>query len=493
MTTRRLRPRPRWTHNAGLSALIFAAILMLPLSSRVALAAEITFEEPSARATLGEPIVFETEFTSTTEPLSVELLTHLPQESSTFAQLADVQADGERYTARVTVEGHTVPNTTFGYRFRVTFPDETVEGPRAQATVTDDRFDWRTLEGDLVRLHWYEGDDAFAERALRVGEDAMADVSELLGVTESEPVDFFVYADEAEFYAALGPGTRENVGGQAHSEIRTMFALIRPSEIGSDWIDVVIPHELAHLVFNTAVENIYHFPPRWLNEGVAVYVSEGNNAFYRDLVTRTAGRGEIIPLDGLAGQFPTSQERFLLAYAESVSAVDFFIRTYGQDVLVELIRSYREGVTDDDAFRAATGDDVATFDRAWLAEIGSDTPEAHGPQPGPTGPLPPDWDRAGPVATSSAATSGAIPSPSALPPPSADGASDAAEGGEATPTSDTALRPTPAASLDSVRAGRGTVGGLPVPGAALAGVAAGATLGLIGLLIARRRQRQEPG
>ena len=40
---------------------------------------------------------------------------------------------------------------------------------------------------------------------------------------------------------------------------------------------VVVPHELTHLVFDTAVTNPYHFPPRWLNEGLAVYLSEGTS------------------------------------------------------------------------------------------------------------------------------------------------------------------------------------------------------------------------
>ena len=53
----------------------------------------------------------------------------------------------------------------------------------------------------------------------------------LLGVTETEPVDFFIYADQDAFYDALGPATRENVGGQADAGIRTLFALIRPREI----------------------------------------------------------------------------------------------------------------------------------------------------------------------------------------------------------------------------------------------------------------------
>ena len=77
---------------------------------------------------------------------------------------------------------------------------------------------------------------------------------------------------------------------------------------------------------------------------------------------------------GLTGQFPTSAEQFFLAYAESVSAVDFLIRTHGQDALVSLIRSYADGRTDDEAFTAAIGMDMAAFDAAWMADLGAETP-----------------------------------------------------------------------------------------------------------------------
>jgi len=40
-----------------------------------------------------------------------------------------------------------------------------------------------------------------------------------------------------------------------------------------------------------------------------------------------------MPLTALDGQFPTTADRFSLAYAESVSALDYLIRTYGQAAL----------------------------------------------------------------------------------------------------------------------------------------------------------------
>ena len=169
-------------------------------------------------------------------------------------------------TFDLSADAHFAPNTRLSARWRL-FPTA-APGRRLSLgrpisrhlTYADDRFDWKTQSGDLVRVHWYDGSAAFGVRALKIGEDAVASSSTLLGVAETEPIDFYIYADQAAFYDALGPGTRENVGGQAHPDIRTMFALITPAEIDASWVDIVIPHELTHLVFDSAVTNPYHFP-----------------------------------------------------------------------------------------------------------------------------------------------------------------------------------------------------------------------------------------
>ena len=87
-------------------------------------------------------------------------------------------------------------------------------------------------------------------------------------------------------------------------------------------------------MFQTAVDNPYHEPPHWLNEGLAVYLSDGlRRDVDRNQVEGAATDGTIIPLDGLAGAFPTTRDRFFLAYGESVSAVDRIVRVNGRDAL----------------------------------------------------------------------------------------------------------------------------------------------------------------
>jgi hypothetical protein len=108
-------------------------------------------------------------------------------------------------------------------------------------------------------------------------------------------------------------------------------------------------------------------------------------------VQGAAGGGTIIPLEGLGGQFPTRPGRQSLAYAVSISAVDYFVDEYGQDTLVELIRAFGDGSGLDGAFLAATGEDFAAFDAAWLDSLGADEPEPYGPTESAPGPVPDAW------------------------------------------------------------------------------------------------------
>ncbi len=380
-----------------LAGFLGAGLASLPTTD--ASAAGATFGRPAATSEWGSGITFEQPVVVTAAPRRVEIVISSAADTGAFVSEVALPATGSstlRYTLDVATAAF-LPNTSFRARWRVTFGDETIVlGPEASATYVDSRFAWRTTRGPIVRVHWYTGDEAFGRRALRIGEEAVEKAAALLGVSETDPIDFFVYADEASFYEALGPGTRENVGGQANAEIRTLFALITPDEIDDPWVGTVIPHELTHLVFDTAVRNRYHYPPRWLNEGLAVYLSQGYDPSDRAKVETAARDGELMPLDALLGQFPTTFDRFGLAYAESVSAVDFLVRTHSQDVLVGLVRSYADGRTDDEAFAAALGIGATAFGEAWLANLGATPPVRRGPQPAPAGPLPAEWTASSP-------------------------------------------------------------------------------------------------
>jgi hypothetical protein len=372
----------RWLTGVAVAGLLLAIVPTTSAAETLA-----SFGVPTAKSTFATGVAFSQPVTVTTPLARAELLLTFADAIGPTIVTVPAPANGASTLSHQldpAKDGHILPNTPIVARWRlVSAADHNVTqvGPEVRIVYADDRFTWKSETGALVTVHWYEGSDAFGARALRIAEDAVREASALLGVTESEPIDFYVYADETPFRDALGPGTRENVGGQANADIRTLFALIPSAQIDDAWVGVVIPHELTHLVFNTAAQNPYHFPPRWLNEGLAVYQSEGYGASRKAEIRDGAKAGTLIPLDGLTGQFPTTGDRFELAYAESVSAVDYLIRTYTKDALVQLIRSYADGRTDDEAFKAALGVDISTFGDAWLADVKAKAPIQYGPKP----------------------------------------------------------------------------------------------------------------
>ena len=440
--------------------LAFAGVGLAPAVARGATAT--TFGVPKATASFEVSIVLTEPVTLPPGVSRLEALVRTgSSDTSSVVEILPTPGPGSttlRYELKLK-PGALVPNTLVRLWFRVTLADGTIEdGPVAHVSYEDTRFDWHVLTGSIVRVHWIDGGDAFGRRALAIGEQAVADAGKLLGVTETQPIDFFIYSDTAAFRDVLGPDTRENVGGIAYTDIRTLLANIAPSAVNDPWVAIVIPHELTHLVFATAVGNPFHGPAHWLNEGLAVYLSKGYTSEDRGEVGDAVRAGSLMPITALAGQFPASGDRFSLAYAESVSAVAFLVRTYGKPSLVKLIRSYHAGLLDDEAFQAALGVDVAGFESAWVADLGTTEPKAFGPQPAPAGPVPPGWEGGG-------VTPGTIATPS--------------PGPTSAPTS----TPAPPAATDT----SSNLVGVGVATALVVFLA-------IGLLaVAMRRRRQPPG
>jgi hypothetical protein len=411
---------------AGVAVLL--AILSMGLLAPAAVAATPTVGAPTATFKFLTSISFKGTASLTSDVVRVELV--LDFEGSTRSEIADVPTTVKSGSATLaftldTPSGDVLPNTDITARFRLTLADgSTILGPSTTVHYDDTRFAWKTVSGDFVRVHYTDGGTSFGQRAAKIADNAIRDVSSLLGVTENDPIDFYIYADRTAFYDVLGPATRENVGGEAMPNIRTLFANIEPSAVNDPWVGIVIPHELTHLVFDTAVHNAYHYPPRWLNEGIAVYLSEGYGSSDRNAVGQSADDGSIMPLRALTAQFPTTSERFSLAYSESVSAVSFMVDKYGRDGMVSLVKAYAAGVSDDEAFQAAIGTDTAGFEAAWLASIGAPTPSPFGPKPAPAGPLPSGWGGAAPTAGTAPGDSengSAEPSSDATPAPAGTG------------------------------------------------------------------------
>lgn len=447
-------------------ALATAAALLLPATP--GRAASVSFGPAEASSVFNRGVDVSVRMAASPAPARVEVQVLSPGAMGPYVEtLPGPWAAGTttvHYTLDTSGGSHLMPNTPLTFRFAAYPPDG--GGPVLSAPLTfrylDETQDWRTLTDGIVTVHWTSGPRSFASHAADVALSAIRANAAVLGVAETEPVDFFIYADDSSFRAALGPGARENVGGEAVTAIRTLFAEFTPDILGDAWVGITITHELAHQVVDDATSNPYRSLPRWLNEGFAVYQSEGNTAKYRLMVSAAVSSGDLLPLTALGWQFPTEPAKTALAYAEAVSAVDYLVRSHGKDALTRLVLAYRDGPTDDGAMQGAIGQTVSDFQAGWLDAIGAPAPSPFGPRAAPPGPLPSDWTAAASQA----------PGPSASPRPQ-----QPATSATAAPAAPTAAAPA-APGVES--------GGGPLALVLIATMAVAAVL-LGGLVVAGRR------
>ena len=107
----------------------------------------------------------------------------------------------------------------------------------------------------------------------------------------------------------------------------------------------IFKHELCHLLLHRHIKNAH--VPRWLDEGVAQWVSDGVGDIIldqkRSLLNKAAFRGRFIPLGSLDRGFPRREQDLILAYEESRSFLDHIIGKFGKEGVLEILRHMERG------------------------------------------------------------------------------------------------------------------------------------------------------
>jgi len=107
----------------------------------------------------------------------------------------------------------------------------------------------------------------------------------------------------------------------------------------------IFKHELCHLLLHRHIESAAL--PRWLDEGIAQWVSDGVGDIIldqkRSLLNKAAFSGRFIPLGSLARGFPRREQDLILAYEESKSFVDHIIGKFGREGVIEILEHMRRG------------------------------------------------------------------------------------------------------------------------------------------------------
>jgi hypothetical protein len=154
-------------------------------------------------------------------------------------------------------------------------------------------------------------------------------------------------------------------GAAAALPYREMIAIKSPAHfpLGKP-LGELVRHEYGHLALHNRLR--MQAPPRWLDEGVAMYVSaewgwEDNFAMSRAVVFRS-----LVPLHEIEelNLFPSGRAQ--TAYAESYLAVKYILNEYGIETLNYFLDALRSRHSFNDAFLMTFGSNYKEFETEYF-------------------------------------------------------------------------------------------------------------------------------
>ncbi len=132
-----------------------------------------------------------------------------------------------------------------------------------------------------------------------------------------------------------------------------------------NFLQSVLPHEMAHLIFREFVGFKNGQIPRWLDEGFAVWQEQGPKDHYNMIVKRAIEAGTTIPLRSL-NQMNLLHDKQThdaeLFYSQSQSMVRFLLEQRDPSYFIDFCRLLRDGVNFEEALRKSYEHDFSTLE-----------------------------------------------------------------------------------------------------------------------------------
>jgi hypothetical protein len=260
--------------------------------------------------------------------------------------------------------------STVAYWFEVVLKDgQVLKSERGSLYYEDNRFDWHQRASADFRVHWYEGDEKFAQGLLDVAELGLENIQKYLPPLKlKNPVEIYAYASAQEMRASLQTLGNNWVGAHADPQLGVMVVSLPRGPEQRLEMERQIPHELMHLLLYQWLGVGYGNLPAWLNEGLASVAELYPNPDYLTLLDKANDGDQLLPIASLCQTFPRDASGAFLAYAQATSFTRYLYQQYGSTGLEKLARAYADGLSCERGVQTALGSTLSQLERGWRGE-----------------------------------------------------------------------------------------------------------------------------
>jgi hypothetical protein len=398
------------------SAAIFFLLLLLPGAAVRAQSDGPSLRSNEALVAYPDTVTFRLELAPDSNVVAATLNYDVVQRSCVDVSTrvpVELENGAATWTWVMSRSGNPPPGTTVWWEWILEdAAGRTTTTPRRQIVLEDERFDWRMVETERLRLYWYRGDEV-GPLLLAAASDGLSRLESDMGITVPDRVTFYIYGSAADMRDAV-LYIQDWAGGVAFAAYNTILIGV-PPDSAEGWGRETVRHELAHLVLEQAGWScLGGSRPSWLEEGMAVYAEGPADAQTEAEIRMGIEDDAFLPLRSLNGSFPSDDAGAGIAYSESYSVVTFLLDRYGKASLQALLDTLAQGAGYDEALNAVYGFNVDGLEVRWREAIGA-PPRSIPPTPTPLRaaavPTVPPMEVVAAVATPPAAAATAAPAP----------------------------------------------------------------------------------
>lgn len=256
------------------------------------------------------------------------------------------------------------PGLEISYRWRlIGTTDAVFESNPQSVSWLDTRFEWQSTGTEAITVYGYGDDQAIRKEVLDAAQRTLDRLKSEFGIDHVDPLRFWIYATANDLNGALATNSEPWIGGRAFVELGEVLLVIPPGNSGD--VRRTVPHEVAHHVLHQIARNPFNSLPTWLDEGLAVYYQELPDPSFPELLRTARENDQLDSIPSLVSSFPYDRDGAVLAYAESLSIVEFIVSEFGLVTLRQLITSYENGITHEEALKQSLGITAVELDQRW--------------------------------------------------------------------------------------------------------------------------------
>jgi tetratricopeptide (TPR) repeat protein len=136
-----------------------------------------------------------------------------------------------------------------------------------------------------------------------------------------------------------------------------------------DELESIIRHELTHALIHRMAGNSV---PAWIHEGIAQYKDGVDDTAVKEVLRQAIASNSLIPISYLKSGFVSFKEdktKVQIAYAESLSFIEYLIDNYGFYTIIDMLNNFNNYSSIDELFTSVYRIDLTQLESGWIEQL----------------------------------------------------------------------------------------------------------------------------